>query len=98
MSNYTSGPWYISKQNALRIIESGPRALTLATCSTKGRGVTESGSYKEAHANAKLMAAAPELLEALKKCLTALERASYYAPEDTLAAADEARAAIAKAE
>ena len=106
MSRHTRGPW------TCKITESQSVGVNVRFEIDAGRAINIAGGQSQEHikqyegailehecrANAKLMAAAPELLEALKKCLAALERASYYTPEDTLAAADEARAAIAKAE
>ncbi len=72
-AKHTPGPWYVSKRNPLRVIESGPRALTLATVGTNGHGVTAEGAQAEAEANARLIAAAPELLDALRDAMQAVE-------------------------
>jgi hypothetical protein len=53
--------------------------------------------YHELVANARLIAAAPELLEALHTCVAAIERTHHVDQAGRLAAADVARAAIAKA-
>lgn len=63
-TSHTPGPWYVSTKNPRRVIESGPRRATLAIVSAKG--VTFGGEQAEAEANARLIAAAPKLLEALK--------------------------------
>ncbi len=72
-AKHTPGPWYVSKRNPLRVIESGPRALTLATVGTNGHGVTAEGAQAEAEANARLIAAAPKLLEALQDLVAEYE-------------------------
>lgn len=92
MSKHTPGPWYVSKRNPLRVIESGPRAITLATCSTLGRGVTAENAQTEAEANARLIAAAPELCEALRNLLAVHEGEGGTLPNAT----GMARAALAK--
>jgi hypothetical protein len=51
---------------------------------------------KEMHANARLIAAAPDLLEALERCLNFIENTESEMG-DTLECGDKARAAIAKA-
>jgi len=57
---FTPGPWKASRKS---VFVSDLRDMTVATISDRG----------EAIANAKLIAAAPELLEAVKKCLEIVE-------------------------
>lgn len=62
-TQYTPGPWMLIESTDARnrgYIRPGP--LEAAICK-----VTETGRRKEYHANARLIAAAPELLEAARK-------------------------------
>lgn len=87
MSNYTPGPWTAEGWENL-VVNAGN--VTLA--STPGY---TNGNLAEAKANARLIAAAPELLEALKMAIDwANEVPSPYRDFPFIAAA---RAAIAKA-
>ena len=62
-------------------------------------------SYSEAHANARLIAASPDLLAALENCIISLKDLSEEYPNDSTFSADgfatailaQARAAIARA-
>jgi len=63
MSNHTPGPWR-AEGGAIKAVSHG-RTFTIATVAKKL--FTEEGRYD----NARLMAAAPDLLEALKICLDA---------------------------
>lgn len=63
MSKHTPGPWFISNRNPLRVIESGPRMASIAKCGIK-LGVD---ADEEAAANARLIAAAPDMLEVLRE-------------------------------
>jgi hypothetical protein len=67
VSAHTPGPWYVSKRNPRRIIESGPRGNTIASC---GENLGVCGS-EQAEANARLIAA--EMREALRLALDALK-------------------------
>ncbi|WP_288254055.1 hypothetical protein [uncultured Hydrogenophaga sp.] len=95
-AQHTPGPWFVSKKNPLRVIESGPRALTLASAGTTGRGVTLDGAQCEAEANARLIAAAPELLAALQEMLAVYGNDGHFHPP-AREAMRLASAAIAKA-
>lgn len=95
MSNYTPGPWTAEGWENL-VVNAGN--VTLA--STPGY---TNGNLAEAKANARLIAAAPELLEALERLASSLELcASGNSPAKVLREVAEmnarfARAAIAKA-
>ncbi len=93
---HTPGPWRVSSESP-RIIKKDYRAIGsdagFLIASTMGHD--KSGFYaseQEADANALLITAAPELLEALEELLAATQHL-----EPCPATADKARAAIAKA-
>lgn len=93
MSEYkhTPGPWKAEKSNNCIAIVSGDY----------GYGVAKTyGTGKEDTLNARLIAAAPELLEALKLCIPELKEWMRNHGEDigTLDVIKKAQAAIAKAE
>lgn len=86
---HTKGPWHSERGGkgwVVRIDE--PNGLPIANLSM------------QSEANARLIAAAPELLEALKACVQRLDAVwdSGMETEDDLIALRTARAAIAKAE
>ena len=90
MNKFTPGPWRVNKSNGMRIAagRNTPIAETL------GAHLLE-----EEHANARLIAAAPELLASLKTIADWRELThSHDLPEIVLWLEVEARAAIAKAE
>jgi hypothetical protein len=104
MSRHTAGPWSLSAgyhktvsgEPADWTIEGGPHGNAIAFLSDDN-----AGPRYERDANARLIAAAPDLLEALKYCRDLLEDVNGfdYRPDDV--AANEwaaVRAAIAKAE
>lgn len=98
---HTPAPWRVSSESP-RIIQKDYRAIGsdagFLIASTMGHD--NSGFYaseQEADANARLIAAAPELLEALEMCTKAMASVlPDFNPYDQ-AAYDKARAAIAKA-
>ena len=91
-AQHTPGPW----RNAGRSMEGGLGSSRVAARTLIAHVYAEAfGDEAQERANADLIAAAPELLAALKDCLKFLEhdvRSSYSEPEKT-----KARAAIAKA-
>lgn len=94
-TKHTPGPWAITRYSTsdgqLRIVTDDNQALPLASVNY-GDGIT----MKTTAANARLIAAAPDLLEALKKVLAFAEApVSMSADHDGILA--EVRAAIAKA-
>jgi hypothetical protein len=99
MSKHTPGPWVVSPDSVTTVMEVGPlkRFIAHATdlsvkCSSK--------EYDERDSNARLIAAAPEMLEALKWTLARVERLAPHKAIEGDAALYEiaaARAAIAKA-
>lgn len=96
MSAPTPGPWTVEAHttyptDAVRI--SGPDGFQIAaTRQLHGYRPDKTAAWYEARANARLMAAAPDLLEALKTLSDA------FPAQSTHPAVKAARAAIAKAE
>ena len=101
-TKHTPGPWHNGQgpHNRSREIF-GPSGWLIADCRTNQR------SIKEEEANARLIAAAPEMLEALLEALKVVEIASRYCPKSIKNTdrfsllnieANSIRAAIAKAE
>ncbi|CAB4122389.1 hypothetical protein UFOVP37_8 [uncultured Caudovirales phage] len=93
MSKHTPGPWAMPDSGQGRISKVGANGgwdglIATADCGDYAR------SRSEGLANARLIAAAPELLEALKDMLDGHEDACTGYGEG---AADKARAAIARA-
>ncbi len=97
MSNFTPGPWIVEAPyfSEVQTME----RESVASCwhsDCNGKSVTISGviecSPEESAANARLIAAAPDLLEALKDAVCALDCCGKDYP-----AAEKAREAIAKA-
>lgn len=104
MSNHTPGPWRLSKlgfaenDGSIPVLsategdETAKRICTVSFQSKAKRGEAYRTPCADRDANARLIAAAPELLEALKEL-------SFDAFEDAHPeAVKKARAAIAKAE
>lgn len=93
MSKHTPGPWKASTQpqpNGCPII--GARGLMVAMLA---HSVNEPDQKETALANAALIAAAPQLLAALRGMVDSYEREGHRSKNPALIAA---RAAIAKAE
>lgn len=108
MSKHTPGPWAIEalRYEGARIVagptydkSSRPVGWVAAddTMEEASTGRIREVMSDEANANARLIAAAPELLEALKLALTALKRVRNYAQIDD-SGLEEMAEAIAKAE
>lgn len=90
MSNYTKGPWIVKEQPVKHlgfyIQQDGFRESQRAFIGECGGGTQE---FEEIEANAKLIAAAPDLLEALQEVVRISDRKHT--------AWDKAKAAIIKA-
>ena len=98
MSTFTPGPWFVRSEDdgreprvfITRAFGDGPPRFYIAFIPDAGQGV------KESYANARLIAAAPELLKELQTAVAWIEDDSEYRPT-----ADEIlpqlRAAIAEA-
>jgi hypothetical protein len=94
MASYTPGPWTVATHDdreGRRVVEHAGVAVALicASASSPASG----GHYFEKDANARLIAAAPDLLDALKACVQVMVEHNAQHVEW-----DEAVAAIAKAE
>lgn len=112
-SKHTEGPWYYDTNDKINPDRSGGIVRDLGEdaahevgceiCTELIAEVCVSGALGQADADGRLIAAAPELLEALEHCREALSiRADYWAndPEQygyLLDALDSSDAAIAKA-
>ena len=88
MTQHTPGPW---KAIAAAVYAGRPLS-TVVVSGDHGRL-----SADEAEANARLIAAAPELLEACKQMLAALDQLHREGLREYHPIADDTRAAIAKA-
>lgn len=91
MSKHTPGPWYVDTQakraDYIRAVgDELPGTCAVAQMCSRG-------GWSESNANARLIAAAPDLLEALELCLHAVKLAGWEGDYS----AQKARAAIAKA-
>lgn len=77
MSKHTPGPWEKSKKrDGTRVVLSSGRVIR---AKVHGPLTVGSPGYDEAEANARLIAAAPDLLEAAKAALRGLEHAAHFA-------------------
>jgi hypothetical protein len=96
MSKFTPGPWRINRHGfetsylCHEFIE-GDSGIAVF-------GVWHPENHKEQEANARLIAAAPELYEALKDLLDVCHCENNCAPDDMTCATNKARAALAKVE
>lgn len=98
-TQHTPGPWKAHFEEAYFVTgpDLGRVAMMMNLKGAHGLGGRRSGN--ESAANARLIAAAPELLEALKMAVSALERSDYIQMDgDNFDVVDVARAAIDKAE
>lgn len=91
MSKHTPGPWAISGDETVTVRDTQDGYVALLGW-LKGRHIGPCRSAAEVYANARLIAAAPELLEACEGLLGLAERDGWLH-----VAVNAARAAIAKA-
>lgn len=94
-SKHTPGPWGIEQTddtNWIGFMRPDGRKVELIVCTTSRDNFFKPETQEQNDANARLIAAAPELLEALKDAVCALDCCGKDYP-----AAEKARAAIAKA-
>lgn len=92
-SKHTKGPWTVDARAMNSCGVTGQTAF-VANCSPRAGGPMK---VDECQANARLIAAAPEMLEALRQITEAFER-YLSGSESRLYEVTQARAAIAKAE
>jgi hypothetical protein len=85
MSSFTPGPWNIFQSIGLEVEADG-----IPICE-----IWQRGDEEQEQANARLIAAAPDLLEALKEVLSSWE--DGYTPNEDQDTYNTARAAIRKA-
>ena len=91
-SNYTPGPWY-TKHGHISSLRSS-HGCTIANCNRSARGISDD----EAEANAHLIAAAPEMLEALKVALKAIDKSGVSYQQISAVVRINMRQAISAAE
>ena len=99
MSKHTPGPWAAESEGSIVAVESGRDAgrVIVELARADGRSVGGTKAMDAAmEANARLIAAAPELLEALQALEWAVDGVAYIQEEYAEQVA-KARAAIAKA-
>jgi hypothetical protein len=94
---HTPGPWTSKRpqprvQINLKAIYCENLGYQVAFVNSDSRSIEEN-----AHANARLIAAAPELLDALKEALVQIDNQCDVSVDEWLFCRDKARAAIAKA-
>ena len=98
MSKYTKGPWEVARTDAGIIVRTESAKKTRAGASRYaaigGFDRSDPEQLAEALANARLIAAAPELLEALEEIVSAADGDGWSQLDADLR---KARAAIAKA-
>lgn len=82
---WTPGPWHCTAKHPRHI--SNKRGFKVAKCLIKTKGANLEISEDEALANAHLIAAAPELYEALQEACTSLVLAAVLAADLVSAAA-----------
>jgi hypothetical protein len=96
-AKHTPGPWQVNHNNPLQVCDADGEVrgcAPIATAWTPTQQIT-----REAVANARLIAAAPELLEALKGAVDVLRsQLGFLQHADDIEKIDAARAAIAKVE
>ena len=93
LKQHTPGPWALDDRGYKFIVSAGDGYITRDVC----RMDSSTMAAFAQEANARLIAAAPELLEALQLCLKALRHPTYHADRAVMDADDAACKAIAKA-
>ena len=96
MSKHTPGPWHLDTEDEKEIVL-GDSSFIATTHDSSAYSSYTSVTEDQVKANARLIAAAPELLEALKACLAELLVLHTDRP-GTEECIQQAYAAIAKAE
>lgn len=96
MSKHTPGPWTVSYQTPFLVVDSAHVVIASASGVSSG-GASDVSGFEQAKANARLIAAAPELLAALKRAASWIKSEAEGNDEMPLVFVV-AEAAIAKAE
>ena len=92
MTDWTLGPWkWFETEDGVARVNPASGGLLVAECSVRNP------SDVEQRANARLIAAAPDLYEALAECLEGIELCTLESPGRFDAALNRARAALSKA-
>jgi hypothetical protein len=78
MRKHTKGPWKIDGKTELCITDVDDISRFIGSASIMGAGNNYAEAYEEAKANARLMAAAPDLLDALEAMIDSGEIAYCY--------------------
>lgn len=94
MSKHTQGPWKVDGKTELCITDVDDLSRFIGSASIMGSNDNYKEVYEEAKANARLMAAAPDLLDALQNMTLMYCDGFDYEDDDVVI---KARAAIAKA-
>lgn len=99
MSKHRPGPWILSESSVLRYGETKETQICEIFCNRNNKVIAEIPDYcfhpedvDQDRADARLIAAAPELLEALKACVSQIR--ALCSPDDV---PEQAIASIAKA-
>ena len=95
VAKHTPGPWNVDSNDPFVVYPYNGYAV--ARCKPGGRKCKDAVAVATARANARLIAAAPDLLENLTRVLVWMDGISDRLPADMRPAIDAAHAAIAKA-
>lgn len=99
-TKHTPGPWLIADESKTFVYALGKEGTNVFSCNVESAG-TERASKREKEANARLIASAPELLEALKSVIEEIDMSDSNGYVDCLIHQDEYKKItniIAKAE
>lgn len=91
--NFTKGPWMIAPESGTFVYALGPQGTNVFWCDVQAAG-KERASSKECAANTHLIAAAPELYEALEQAVTSMLDSGHSGSSVVVKSA---KAALAKA-
>ena len=74
MAEHTPGPWKVGSKARMKPYVEGADGMFVASCggNAPGKGNYDTATWRRREANARLIAAAPDLLEALKRLLSRL--------------------------
>ena len=97
MSEYTPGPWEIQRDSGLHIYITQPQDKENRTAGYYAEVRRFTSDQKQVEANARLISAAPELLEALKGAVRCMETDINIGRGVDLYYYEKAKDAIAKA-